>query len=130
LQLINEIRIAAMPWMKGQSGNPYGKTPDKVVTDAIRVAAMRRDRNGKAAVRRMAEKIMSEAVKGKAWACHFVADRLDGRVPVEGKANVEIGPSMAMVELLRAIGRGEFVGKEDQILSAQSLIEHGRTSAE
>jgi hypothetical protein len=118
-----------MPWVKGQSGNPYGKTPDKVVTDAIRVAAMRRDRNGKKAVRRMADKIMSEAVKGKAWACHFVADRLDGRVPqvVEGKANVEVGPSMAMLELLRAIGRGEFVGKEDQILSAQALMEQGGT---
>jgi len=29
---------------------------------------------------------------------------------------------MAMVELLRAIGRGEFVGKEDQILTARTLI--------
>jgi hypothetical protein len=88
---------------------------------------MRRDRSGKEAVRRMAEKIMSEAVKGKAWACHFVADRLDGRVPqaIEGKANVEVGASMAMVELLRAIGRGEFIGKEDQILNAQALIEDG-----
>jgi hypothetical protein len=41
-----------------------------------------------------------------------------------------IKPSRVMVELLRAIGRGEFVGKENQITSAQSLIEHGATSAE
>lgn len=68
-----------MVFVPGKSGNPSGRSLDKPVTDALRKAALSKDRQGKIKLYRMCEAIMSKAAKGQPWACEFVADRLEGK---------------------------------------------------
>ncbi len=95
-----------MVFKPGHSGNPYGDATIRVVTDALRLASKRKDKRGKAAINRMAEKIMRAAIKGEPWACHFVADRLEGKVPQPVQSEVTFGPSQMFLEIIRAISQG------------------------
>jgi hypothetical protein len=95
-----------MVFRPGQSGNPGGKREAKAITDALWLAAKRNDTDGKTALNRMAEKIMGKAVDGDAWACTFVAERLEGKVPQPVAGSVQFGSSVMFVEIIKAISAG------------------------
>ena len=68
-----------MAWKKGQSGKPLGRPREKVFADAIRmVLAEDCPKTGKRKLRRLAEKLYEQAMKGEGWAMCQIADRLDG----------------------------------------------------
>ena len=75
----------AMPFVKGQSGNPLGRASEALFTNAIRKAALTVD---KAAKRRklelIAEKLVAKAIEGDNWCIGQIGDRLDGK-PTEHK---------------------------------------------
>ena len=72
--------MLAMPFVKGQSGNPLGRASEALFTNAIRKAALTVD---KAAKRRklelIAEKLVAKAIEGDNWCIGQVGDRLDGK---------------------------------------------------
>ena len=69
-----------MPFKKGQSGNPYGRLTEKLVTDAMRIAAKEIDpKSGKQKLRVAAEQIVNKAVQGDLAAFAILADRLEGK---------------------------------------------------
>ena len=74
------LRLLAMPFVKGQSGNPLGRASEALFTNAIRKAALTVD---KAAKRRklelIAEKLVEKAIEGDNWCIGQVGDRLDGK---------------------------------------------------
>lgn len=68
-----------MAFEKGKSGNPSGRPKEKVFTDALRVAVLREDDEGRVKLHRIAERLVAEAMAGDSWAIQQVADRLDGK---------------------------------------------------
>ena len=70
---------------KGTTNNPRGSKPDKLITDALRVALNREaeDADGKRTKRLalIAEKVAELAVEGEPWAVREVWDRLEGKAP-------------------------------------------------
>lgn len=95
-----------MVFRPGQSGNPGGKREAKVVTDALWLAAKRADHEGKTALNRMAEKIMAKAIEGDQWACTFITERLEGKIPQPVAGSMEVGPSQLFLEIIKAISDG------------------------
>lgn len=76
-----------MTWKPGQSGNPKGFVRnDKPFTDALRIAIMRTQKDGKPRLHRIAEQAVKQAAAGQMWAIQFIADRLDGK-PVQESHN-------------------------------------------
>ena len=75
-----------MAFRKGISGNPGGKSRDKIFTDALRLELNRIDPNDKEKrkkVNRLAEKLVECAIQDKqAGAFQQIADRLEGK-PVQ-----------------------------------------------
>ena len=75
-----------MAFRKGISGNPGGKSRDKIFTDALRLELNRIDPNDKEKrrkVNKLAEKLVECAIEDKqAWAFQQIADRLEGK-PVQ-----------------------------------------------
>ena len=68
------------------SGNPGGKSREKIVTDALRLELNRVDRTDKDKRKKiisLAEKLVECAIEGKqGWAFQQIADRLEGK-PVQ-----------------------------------------------
>jgi hypothetical protein len=75
-----------MAFRKGISGNPGGKSREKIFTDALRLELNRIDPNDKEKrkkINRLAEKLVSCALDdGAGWAFSMIADRLEGK-PVQ-----------------------------------------------
>lgn len=63
--------------MPFQKGNQHGKNQRKF-HDMLNVALSDEKKNPKA-LRKIADKLISEAQKGEAWAIKELADRLDGK---------------------------------------------------
>ena len=71
-----------MPFRKGQSGNPGGRSREKPIADAIRAAVNEVDpKTQRRKAQLIAEKVTELALAGESWAVQMVADRLDGKVP-------------------------------------------------
>jgi hypothetical protein len=96
-------------WKKGQSGNPGGRSEERLVTDALRKQAMRVKKygRGKSAkemrrLDRMADKAMTAAEQGKPWAVQYVSNRLEG-MPTQRNENHNTGHSAdaLFLEMLR-----------------------------
>ncbi len=70
---------------KGTTNNPRGSKPDKLITDALRVALNREaeDADGKPTKRLtlIAEKVAALAIAGEPWAVKEAWDRLEGKAP-------------------------------------------------
>jgi hypothetical protein len=77
---------------KGISGNPGGKSRDKLFTDALRLELNRFDPNDKEKrkkVNTLAEKLVECAIDDKqAWAFNLIADRLEGKAAQQIDHNV------------------------------------------
>ena len=79
-----------MAWQKGQSGNPRGSKPEKLIRDAIALALNEKvevrdgDNNVQTVkkLRLVAQRVVDMAVEGDLGAIKEVADRMDGR-PVQ-----------------------------------------------
>jgi hypothetical protein len=75
-----------MAFQKGISGNPGGKSREKIFTDALRLELNRIDPNDKERRKKinlLAEKLVECALVDKqAWAFQQIADRLEGK-PVQ-----------------------------------------------
>lgn len=65
-----------MAFVKGQSGNPEGRQPNKPFLDALNRAIKQEDSKR---VRQAAEKVLDAAANGEPWAITFLADRTDGK---------------------------------------------------
>jgi hypothetical protein len=77
-----EMTMVGRPWPKGVSGNQggHGSATYREFTTALRIVVREIDpvtRQRK--LRRIAQKVVDEAMKGEGWACNMVADRLEGR---------------------------------------------------
>jgi hypothetical protein len=66
---------------KGQSGNPGGRTKEKLFTDALRVELNRETEDDvkRKKLNAIAEKLVECALVGESWAIQQVADRMEGR---------------------------------------------------
>jgi Family of unknown function (DUF5681) len=75
-----------MAFKKGISGNPGGKSREKIFTDALRLELSRIDPNDKEKRKKvniLAEKLVECAIEDKqSWAFQQIADRLEGK-PVQ-----------------------------------------------
>jgi hypothetical protein len=75
-----------MAFKKGISGNPGGKSREKIFTDALRLELNRidpQDKDKRKKVNRLAEKLVECAIEDKqSWAFQQIADRLEGK-PVQ-----------------------------------------------
>ncbi len=84
-----------MPWSKGQSGNPKGSKPEKMVRDAIKVALSVEEKDGNGnkvkRLRIVAEQLVKKAMDGDITAIKEIADRIDGKAaqPLTGD---DLGP--------------------------------------
>ena len=72
-----------MAFKKGISGNPGGKSGEKIFTDALRVELKRvdpKDKQKRQKLNILAEKLVECALEDKqAWAFQQIADRLEGK---------------------------------------------------
>ncbi len=70
-------------WKKGQSGNPKGSKPEKLMRDALLIALNREAEKGSKTKRWQsgAEAIVAKAIEGDVAACREIFDRVDGKVP-------------------------------------------------
>src|SRR5215469_12172255 len=75
-----------MAFKKGISGNPGGRSREKIFTDALRLELNRvdpQDKDKRKKINRLAEKLVSCALDdGAGWAFQQIADRLEGK-PVQ-----------------------------------------------
>ena len=96
-----------MVWQRGQSGNPLGRTSEKIVADAIRVAALTviesGRRKGWTKLRAMAEAVVDKAVAGDLSAFAMIADRLDGKPMQQSESKIETSASELFLQILRSM---------------------------
>ena len=78
-----------MPFQKGKSGNPGGRSTEKEYQAALRAAVNADDpKTKRRKLLLIAEKAADLAVAGEAWAVAHVADRLDGKPAQESTVHV------------------------------------------
>ncbi len=65
-----------MPFQKGQSGNPKGRTNGKLFGEALRIRLLEADG---LELHKIAEKLIAKANEGDLMAIKEIADRVDGR---------------------------------------------------
>lgn len=76
-------------WVKGQSGNPYGKLPSKLMRDALMIVLNEEQSDGKGnrfkRLRLVADALVKKATEGDVSAIKEIFDRIDGKVPADVK---------------------------------------------
>lgn len=106
-------------WEKGQSGNPAGRKPEKLIRDAIIQTLKETETvNGKQVkkLRLLAEALFKEAKKGNVAAIKEIADRCDGK-SVQPHAGSD-GESPIQIEAIEWR-----IVKVDPALPEQKLVE-------
>jgi len=81
-----------MAFKKGISGNPGGRSGEKIFTDALRLELNRidpTDKEKRKKVNKLAEKLVECAIEDKqGWAFNMIADRLEGKAAQQVDHNV------------------------------------------
>lgn len=78
-----------MAFKKGQSGNPGGRSTEKLIGDQMRLMINEMDKErGKKRLRCLLEKIYGEAMNGEGWAMAQIFDRIDGKPAQESTLTV------------------------------------------
>jgi Family of unknown function (DUF5681) len=68
-------------WVKGQSGNPRGRSPvKKLWRDALLLEVLSPTKDGRQKLRAIAEKLVQMALDGNMCAIREIANRLDGKL--------------------------------------------------
>ena len=71
-----------MPFKKGQSGNPKGRPKSsKLFKDALSLALASKTGDRDEGLRKIADRLVANAMAGDMRAIKEVADRLDGKAP-------------------------------------------------
>lgn len=71
-----------MAFVKGKSGNPGGRSSEKIWRDAILKAVRERNEpNGPQRLEQVAKALVNAAADGDVPAMREIGDRLDGKVP-------------------------------------------------
>lgn len=94
-----------MAWQKGQSGNPAGRSKDKVWADAIRIA-VNESAGDRRRLRALADKLVEEALSGNMQAMKEIGDRLDGKAAQSVDVNITRTPAEMTDDELIEIARG------------------------
>lgn len=111
--------LPSTAWQPGQSGNPKGSIPVKLMRDAIMVCLNEESKHenyrGTKRLRRVADQLVKEAENGSVIAIKEILDRVDGKVPsdvtlthnkqLDGQSYDELACSIAEA-LLRLRGEG------------------------
>jgi hypothetical protein len=87
----NELRLLAMPWKPGQSGNPRGRAIEKPFRDALRLeekelAAGNVIQHPEGSLRWNAQQLLR---RGDSVSITQIADRLDGKPAQESTMTIE-----------------------------------------
>ena len=69
-----------MTWKKGESGNPHGRTKDKVFRDAL-IMELKSKGESMPELRMIARSAIDQAIEGDSAARNMIVERLDGKVP-------------------------------------------------
>lgn len=81
-----------MPWVRGTSGNPLGRTPDRYTIKSILKKIGNQIVDTSVGKMRKAElmwtAVYNEAIKGDVRAAYLIAERLEGKAPQFVNANV------------------------------------------
>jgi hypothetical protein len=80
-----------MAFKKGISGNPGGRSGEKIFTDALRLELNRidpHDKEKRKKVNMLVEKLVRCALDGEGWAFNMIADRLEGKAAQQIDHNV------------------------------------------
>lgn len=79
------MTLPSTAWQPGQSGNPNGSIPIKLMRDALMLVLNEPCKDEKfkgiKRLRRVADALVSEAEQGNVLAIKEILDRVDGRVP-------------------------------------------------
>src|SRR5262249_35043390 len=123
------ISIQAMAFKKGISGNPGGKSGEKIFTEALRIEFKRvdpKDKQKRQKLKVLAEKLVECALEDRqAWAFQQIAGRLEGKAvqPIEHREDdrTEISEftEAELAALLRS--RGVAVETEEQRREGEPL---------
>ncbi len=114
-----------MAFKKGISGNPGGKSREKIFTDALRLELSRvdpHDKDKRKKINRLAEKLVECAIEDKqSWAFQQIADRLEGKPVQVVEATVddhrtlhEFSDAELTAMLRRRIGLASVDGDEER----------------
>ena len=100
-----------MAFKKGISGNPGGKSGEKIFTDALRLELNRvdlQDKDKRKKINRLAEKLVECALENKeSWAFQQIADRLEGKpvqvvdATVDDRSDIEQFSDAELTAILR-----------------------------
>ena len=78
-----------MTWVQGQSGNPNGTLPAKLMRDALMLALHEEQEDEKGnsfkRIRLVVNALVNKAIKGDVPAISLVLDRVDGKLPSDVK---------------------------------------------
>lgn len=77
-----------MPFEKGKSGNPRGRSIEKPFADALRMELASAGKDHKA-LRRVAKSLIKKAEGGDMQAINVLADRVDGKPMQQVEADVK-----------------------------------------
>jgi hypothetical protein len=117
-----------MKFQPGQSGNPGGRSTEKIFADIFRAIANEIDpktRRRKAQL--LGEKIYDLALAGEAWAAQVVLDRTDGKAAIEATVTMKTQEVQALSddELLALIARQQAskTSKQDEKAGSQRLLQ-------
>ena len=95
-----------MTFQPGNSGNPGGRRGEKIFADALRIALnedIEDQGKTKKKARAIADKLVSEALKGEAWAIQQVMDRMDGKPAQAIIGGDEDDPPIRFTRILREV---------------------------
>ena len=127
-------------WKPGQSGNPKGSKPEKLMRDALIIALNREAAKGSKTKRlqSVAEALVTKAEEGDVAAAKEIFDRVDGKVPqshdikkettvtVYAEAISAFDRWIAETSARGANGADEDVGAERSLLLDQAPPESSR----
>ena len=69
-----------MTWKKGESGNPNGRSKDKLFRDAL-IMELKTKGERMPELRMIARSAIDQAIEGDSAARNMIVERLDGKVP-------------------------------------------------
>jgi len=86
-----------MAWTKGQSGNPLGRSKDKLFRDAL-ILELKSKGADMPELRRIARVAIDLAIAGDHAARNFIVERLDGKVPRAVEVSEEDEPVTVIIQ--------------------------------